>query len=212
MALHTSSVHFEGSHSASMTALLEQLNYRLVNPPAMLHTAEAAVELLDKDTGNRNVVRKAVYESGGWTYLHDPEMVVMTEDGVLSDYASKNRVRIFSWICEGVSRSYGFKMFAPGVVRDVLAVGGKVVTNGGARVAEEGALNWAACSERDVMQIAERLGAPFDGFSNDRAYEIYTLDESHMPVPDLSGMPTAMPFRAEDLVVRVAKRPWWKLW
>jgi len=212
MALHTSSVHFEGSHSANMAALLEQLKYRLAGPPVIVHTAEAAVELLDRKTGNRNIVRKAAYESKGWTYLHDPEMVVMTEDGVLSEYASKNAIRVFSWICEGVSRSYGFKMFAPGVVRDVLAVGGKIVTNGGARVSEEGEVNWGACSERDVMRIAERLGAPFDGFSNDRAYEIYTLDESQMPVPDPSGMPTKMPFRSEDLLVRFVKRPWWKLW
>jgi hypothetical protein len=195
-----------------MTALLEQLNYRLVGPPTIVHTAEAAVELLDKKTGNRNIVRKAVYESNNWTYLHDPEMVVMTEGGVLSEYAGKNSIRIFSWICEGVSRSYGFTMFAPGVVRDVLSVGGKIVTNGGTRIAEEGALNWASCSEQDVMHMAERLGAPFDVFSNDRKYEIYTLDESKMPVPDLSRMPKGMPFRSEDLVVRAVKRPWWKLW
>jgi hypothetical protein len=131
---------------------------------------------------------------------------------LLAEYANKNAIKIFSWICEGVSRSYGFKMFAPGVVRDVLAVGGKIVTNGGARITEEGEVNWESCSERDVMHTADRLGAPFDGFSNDRTYEIYTLDESYMLVPDLSGVPTEMPFRAEDLVVRVVKRPWWKFW
>lgn len=212
MPLHTSSIHFEGSHSANMAALLEQLKYRLAGPPAIVDKAKPALELLYGKTGNRNIVRKAAYESTGWTYLHDPEMVVMTESRVLAEYAGKNAIRIFSWICEGVSRSYGFKMFAPSVVRDVLAVGGKIVTNGGARVAEEDGLNWELCSERDVMRIADRLGAPFDGFSNDRTYEIYTLDESTMPVPDLSGRQTKMSFSANRLVVRVVKRRWWKLW
>jgi hypothetical protein len=212
MALHTSSVHFEGHRAADMAPLLERLDYRLVGPPAKVQTADAAAELLDADTGSRNIVRKAVYESGEWTFLYDPEMVVFTNDAMLSLYAREKGTRIFAWICEGVSRTYGFKLFAPDLVRDVLAVGGEVLTNDGVALPQEGGVNWTSCSEREVMRIADRFGAAFDGFSRDRTYEILTLDESHMPTPDLSGVSMEMPFRPEDLVVRVVKRPWWKIW
>src|SRR5262245_12106114 len=212
MALHTSSVHFEGQRSREMAQLLERLNYRLTGPPATAQTGDAAAELLDADTGDRNIVRKAVYESGGWTFLFDPELVVMTEDGVLSEYARANRIRVFAWVCEGVSASYGFKLFAPELVRDVLSVDGEVVTDVGPATPHESGVNWSSCSEREVMRIADRLGAPFDGFTKNRTYEIYTLDESHMPTPDLSGVSMDMPFRAEDLVARVVRRPWWKFW
>jgi len=169
-----------------MTDLLSLLDYRLVGSPVSCATSEALEAALDAPTQGRDVVTKAAYESNGWTYLFDPEMVAMMNDQKLSDFAKENSTEIFAWVCEGVSVSYGFRVFNPELRRDLLAVGGSVETDAGTRLPEEQGLDWGQADETDILALAKRLGAPYDYFSADRSYVVYTLDESHMFVPDAS--------------------------
>ena len=219
MSLHCSVVCIRGNHLSRMTDLLSLLDYRLVGSPVSCATSKALEAALDEPTHNRDIVRKAAYESNGWTYLFDPEMMVMMSDKELSDFARENSTDIFTWVCEGISASYGFRVFNPELRRDLLAVGGSVKTDVGTRLPEEQGLDWGQADETDILSFATRLGAPYDYFSTDRSYVVYTLDESHMPVPDAAGVNlTEQPFRPEDIVARVVgrvpieKKPWWKFW
>lgn len=165
-----------------MADLLSRLDYRVVGSPVSCGTSQELNSALDAPTHDRDVVRKAAYESNGWTYLFDPEMVVMMNDQELSDFAGENATDIFAWVCEGVSASYGFRVFKPELCRDLLAVDGSVATDVGAPLREEQGIEWGRADEADVLALAARLGAPYDYFSADRSYVVYTLDESHMSV------------------------------
>jgi len=204
MSLHASSIHFRGSHSGEMPALFERLGYRVVGQAVDVTRAAEAARLLDTPTGSRNVVRKLVYEAHGWTYLSDPEMVVMFEDEALTEYARSHASQVFAWVCEGVSGSYGFRLFEPCLVRDVFYVGGELVMDSGTPIAQELGTDWPACSEDQMLAVAERLGAPFDLPDEDRPYTVYTLDESAMAPPEVDDREAAG--RATP------SRPWWRFW
>ncbi|HEY7639986.1 MAG TPA: hypothetical protein VH814_09695 [Steroidobacteraceae bacterium] len=190
-----------------MPELLSRLDYRLVGSPTAYSTSKALEAALDESTDLRDVIRKAAYESNGWTYLFDPEMVVMMSEGQLSDFARQNSTDIFAWVCEGVSASYGFRIFSPELRRDVLAVGGSVETDVGPRLAEEQNMDWAEANETDILALAMRFGAPYDYFAEDRNYAVYTLDESGVPAPDTTNAKsTEPPFRPEDIDTKVVGR------
>jgi hypothetical protein len=131
MALHISSIQFRGDHAANVIKLLEQLKYRVVGAPAETATADVATQLLGASTGNRNVVRKAIYQANGWTYLTDPELVVMSEEDALTEFARNHETTVFSWVCEGVSATYGFAIYSPTKMREVLVVDGEVLSDAG---------------------------------------------------------------------------------
>jgi hypothetical protein len=201
-----------------MPDLLQHLEYRIVGEPTMCLTSSAAEAVLDEPTGSRNVVRKAAYEAAGWTYLFDPEMVVMMADEQLSAFARKHETNVFAWLCEGVSTSYGFRTFSPELQRDLLVVGGVITADVGQRLPEERDFDWARANEAVVLDLARRLGAPFDNFSTDRPYTIFTLDESAMPAVDLADLPVVEPMFRHDVTAKLvgrvgpAEKPWWKFW
>jgi hypothetical protein len=179
-----------------MTELLSRLDYRVVGSPDSFATPRTLAAVLDGPAQDRGIVKKAAYESNGWTYLFDPEMVVMMHDTELANFATENATDIFAWVCEGVSASYGFRVFKPALSRDLLVVDGSVETDVGTRMPEEHGLDWSQADDADILALASRLGAPFDYLETDRSYVVYTLDESHMHVPveerssvpaDLSG-------------------------
>ena len=143
----------------------------------------------------------------------------MMNDKELSGFAKGNSTDIFTWVCDGFSASYGFRTFNPELSRDLLVVGGAVGTDVGSRLPEEQNIDWTRADEADIFALAKRLGAPYDLLAADRTYMVYTLDESHMPMPDTSGLNSVeLSFRPEDIVARVVghvpveKKPWWKLW
>jgi hypothetical protein len=216
MGVHFSVISIEGSHLDRIGDLLLALNYRLVGPPVSCGTGSEASSLLDQDTGNGDVVRKAAYETGGWTHLLDPELVVMQSEEQLAAFAQAHSTRILAWVCESFSASYGFRLFAPTLGREVLAVGGNVLTNDGDALSEEQGIDWAHAGEREVLGLAKRVGAEYDWMTADATYLIYTLDESHLPAPDLTDAPDQLPFSPNDIVARVVghqkRRPWWKFW
>lgn len=216
MSLHMSAVCIRGSHISRMSDLLSRLDYRIVGSPLVCTTAAAAATTLAEPTRHRDVVRKAAYESDGWTWLLDPELVVMTSDDALSDFAREHATDILAWLCEGASGSYGFRLFSPELRRDVLAVDGAAECDTGDRLAEEHDIDWSYASEDEILELARRLGAPYDYLSTDRNYFVYALDESGaFPVDTHSADPRESPSHATTADrehSRTAAKPWWKFW
>jgi hypothetical protein len=219
MSLHCSVICIRGSHLSKIEGLLAKLDYRLAGSPVLLSSAARATAALSEPADNESIVRKAAYEASGWTYLLDPEMVLVLENERLSTFARDHSTTILVWVCEGISGTYGFRMFAPELRREILSAGGLIESDIGDRLAEENGIEWASATEDDVLTVAKRLGAPYDYLSVDREYSIYTLDESHLPDPDISNLEgDELPFAPEGRAARVvdrvtpAKKPWWKLW
>jgi len=213
MGVHFAVVAFKGSHLGRMADFLRELDYELVGAPASCTSGEEAMELLNEESDNVDIVRKAAYESGGWTYLVDPEMVVITSVDELTAFAQTHATRILGLICESSSASYGFSVFAPTLQREVLAVNGEVVTNTGDAIPEERGIDWRRADERQILTVAERFGVAYDEMSADRPYLVFTLDESGMPTPELPASAADRPFPPVDIVARVVgRRPWWKFW
>jgi hypothetical protein len=147
-------------------------------------TGDQASRELDCKPG-RNRVTKVAYVADGWTFIVDPELVLMDRD-VWLGYSQQWNTRVVGWVCEGASGSYGLTIFdSGGKRREVLRSDGEVVVNKGKPLPEESGMNWSKAWENDVLAIANRLGAEYD-FLADREYLVFHLDESHMSVPGSS--------------------------
>jgi hypothetical protein len=87
------------------------------------------------------------------------------------------KTRIFGWVCEGCSGSYGISLYQDGQrLRSVLASEGKVEEDIGAPLGEEHGTNWATASEEDVLAIAGRLGLDYG--TPESGYLVFTVDWS----------------------------------
>jgi hypothetical protein len=176
MSLHISVVCFQGARQEDIEELLGRMEYRLVEPPRQAKTTAELQRLLWVNTGSRNRVVKATYSDNGWTYLLDPEMVVMCLGDVLSQYSREKHTRIFAWVCEGASMTYGFRVFDHDSSREFIVQEGSVVADKGQPIIEEMDLDWTRAVEA-IMCLAAKLGAPYDYLEHDRTYLMYTLDE-----------------------------------
>ena len=182
MSMHISVVSIEGDHLNEIAEVLERCEY-VIEDIFTVQTGERASEELDWHP-DRNRVAKVAYFSDGWTFLVDPELVLMNND-VWLDFSKKWNNRVVGWVCEGASGSYGLTVFdAGGKRREVMVGDGEILLNDGEPIPEESCINWNDAWEDDILDIAGRIGAEYDSLS-DREYTVFHLDESQMEFAEL---------------------------
>ena len=73
MPTDDSVVCIQGSHLGAIEGLLARLGYEPLGAPQSCSTAREAAAALRKPT-EEGVLKMAVYEAGGWTYLVDSSL------------------------------------------------------------------------------------------------------------------------------------------
>lgn len=97
MSLHISVVSIEGDHLSEIADVF--LNCRYVGEDVFsVSSGEQASKELDWHP-DRNRVAKLAYVEAGWTFIVDPEMVLMSDE-VWLEYSRKWNSRIVGWVCE----------------------------------------------------------------------------------------------------------------
>jgi hypothetical protein len=182
MSLHISVVSIEGDHLTEIADVLKRIEY-VIEESFTVQTGEQASKELDWNP-DRNRVAKVAYFADGWTFIVDPELVLMIDD-VWLEYSKQWSNRVIGWVCEGASRSYGLTVFDSGTKRrEVMTVDGEIAVNHGEPLPEESSINWNEAWEDDILEIAKHIGAEYD-FLADREYIVFHLDESQMAVPEV---------------------------
>jgi len=180
--MHISVVSIEGDHLNDIADVLKRCEY-VVEDSFTVQTGDEAAKELDWSP-NPDRVAKVAYSDNGWTTIIDPELTLMTED-VWVEYSKEWNNRVFGWVCEGASGTYGLVVFDTGRKRrDVMAVAGDIAVNDGEPLPEESGTDWEQACEDEVLDLAEQIG-PGNDFLADREYTVFHLDESQMVVPDL---------------------------
>lgn len=193
MSMHISVVSIEGDHLHDIADVLKRCEY-VIEDSFIVQSGDQASQELDWNP-DPNRVAKVAYFANGWTFIVDPELVLMYDD-VWLEYSKQWNNCVIGWVCEGASGSYGLTVFHSGIkLREVMAVDGDIALHDGEPLPEESDIDWSNASEDDVLDIAKQLGAEYD-FLTDRAYMVFHLDESQMEVPEL---PT------ESAITRVLK-------
>lgn len=183
MSMHISVVSIEGNHLNEIADVLRKCEY-VIEDSFTVQTGDQASRELDWNP-DPNRLAKVAYIADGWTFIVDPELVLMLDD-VWLEYSQKWNTRVVGWVCEGASGSYGLTVFDSGSKRrEVFSGDGEVAVNTGEPLAEESNMNWNEAWEDDVLEIAKRLGAEYD-FLADREYLVFHLDESRMSLPGSS--------------------------
>jgi hypothetical protein len=174
-------VSIEGNRLNEIADVLRNCEY-VIEDSFTVPTGDRASRELEWNP-DRNRVAKVAYFAAGWTFIVDPELVLMSND-VWLGYSQKWNTRVVGWVCEGASGSYGLTVFeSGGQRRHVFSCGGEVGVNDGTPLPEESELNWSEAWEDDVLEVAKRLGAEYD-FLADREYLVFRLDESRMSAPE----------------------------
>ncbi|OPZ83639.1 MAG: hypothetical protein BWY76_02187 [bacterium ADurb.Bin429] len=108
--------------------------------------------------------------------------------------------RIFAVVAEGISGSYGFRLFAGGsLVRDFMSVDGKVETNAGTPLPEETGFDYESPFEDDVFNLMQRISV--DVGDLDVPFLIKTFGDDAMA--SALSAPMSKP---------QSTKPWWKFW
>lgn len=177
MSMHISVVSIEGDHLHEIADVLRKCEYVIEDSFTVPKGDQASRELDWKP--NRNRVAKVAYFADGWTFIVDPEMVLLSYD-VWLEYSQKWNTKVIGWVCEGASGSYGLIVFDSGrKCREVIQCDGEIVVNNGKPLPEESGMNWTEAWEDDILEIARRFGAEYD-FLADREYLVFHLDESQI--------------------------------
>lgn len=182
MSMHISVVSIKGDRLNEVADVLRQCRYAIENSFTVMSGEQALLEL--DWNPDRNRVAKVAFVVDDWTFIVDPELVLMSDD-VWLKYSYNWRTRIVAWLCEGASGSYGLSVFESGSKRrEVFSVEGEVLVDRGAPLPEELNMKWSEVSEDDVLEIAKRLGADFE-FLDDCQYQVFQLDESQLSNPGI---------------------------
>jgi hypothetical protein len=194
--MHISVVSIEGNYLDDVPEILRKCEY-VIEDCFTVQTGDEASRQLDWNP-DPNRVAKVAYFSNGWTFIVDPEMVLMSDD-VWLEYSRKWKTRVVGWVCEGASGSYRLSLFESGTkLREVQSCAGEDTFELGKPLPEEANINWDEAWEDDVLEIVERLGAKYD-FMVDREYVVFQLDESQMSVSNASGDPEDHPMQERPL-------------
>jgi hypothetical protein len=155
MSMHFVVVSIEGSHLTEMGEVLEKCGYSVESSKTVQTAKQASSEMAKSNW-------KAAYFVNGWTFIIDPEPVLMRNDAWLH-YSKKWKTRIIGWLCEGTSASYGLTLYESGKLRrQIVSVDRNVVVEKGKPLPEESKVDWGAADEKSVMQLAERIGAKYE--------------------------------------------------
>lgn len=101
------------------------------------------------------------YLTDRWTYLVDPQMVLMASDGWCELSRAWN-ARVFGWSYS--SDAAGLTLFRDGErMRDFLhAFERGALVDRGVPLAAESGIDWEEATEVDLLRIASEVGAPYD--------------------------------------------------
>ena len=180
MSLHLGVVSIEGDHLEDVPDIFQRCNYGLLGLPQTVHSTNELSRALDEVMVNRTTVKKAAYVENGWTHIMDFELVMITEESLWAKLSEKWNAKVLCWVCEGTSGTYMFSLFGNGKkVRSVEYVDGDLSESGNALLEEVG-IDWNQAFEDDILNLAERLGAPYRNLDNEGDYRVYLLDESHL--------------------------------
>jgi len=180
MSMHISVVSVEGDHLGEVADVLRKCKY-VIEKSFTVPTGDRASRELDWNP-DRNRVAKVAYVANGWTFIVDPELILMSDD-IWLEYSRKWNTRVVGWLCEGASGSYGLTVFDAGTKRrEVFSCEGEILVNNGEPLPQESALNWSEAWETDVLEVAQHFGAGFDFLANGE-FVIFRLDESQMSLP-----------------------------
>jgi hypothetical protein len=170
--MHIVVVACEGNHLPEMSEVLEKCGYMIERSKTVQSGKQASSEMAQSSGGEH--IGKAAYFANGWTYVGDPELVLMGNDAWLH-YSKKWKSRIVAWLCEGTSASYGLTVYESGKQRrQVVCVDGNVVVNKGKPLPEESKVDWGRADEKTLLQLAERVGAKKE-FPAKADYTIFQL-------------------------------------
>jgi hypothetical protein len=177
MSMHIVVVSIEGNHLVEISEVLQKCRYVIEKTLTVRTGKQASRELAWNPDGQH--VAKAAYFANGWTFILDPELVLMT-NAVWLEYSKKWKARVVAWLCEGTSASYGLTLFQSGKKsRQIVSVDGNVVVNEGKPLPEESGVDWSEATEETILGIAERIGAKYD-FPANREHTVFQLNESQM--------------------------------
>jgi hypothetical protein len=180
MSMHISVVSIKGEHLEEITEVFRKCQY-VVEDAFHVSTGDQAARELNWHP-DRNHLAKLAYIAAGWTYIVDPELVLMSDD-VWLEYSHKWQTRIIGWVCEGASGSYGLTVYQSGSkLREVCRCDGEIAINEGKPLPEESEIDWGEAWEDDVLELVKRFGAEYD-FLADRDYMVFRLDESRLTEP-----------------------------
>src|SRR3954452_2577111 len=103
MSMHISVVSIEGDHLDDIADVLRKCEY-VIESSFSVPSGEQASRELDWHP-DRMHVAKVAYVADDWTFIVDPELVLMSDD-VWLEYSQKWKTRVVGWVCEGASGSY----------------------------------------------------------------------------------------------------------
>jgi hypothetical protein len=203
MSLHASLVMVQADARSAMGSVFELFHYHPLGMEAV-QTWEAALEAIryPRSGSPRTTVHKAVATCNGWTVVVDPELAMAADAAACGQLAARFGAPAFAMTCEGASSTYGFSSYRAGVRRAFMAVDGDVAEDEGPPIPQEAGIDLGKLLEDDVLRIMDRVGVPYSGLESAGSFDIWALDESHLPTPQPSG-PAAQ---------AAPSKPWWKVW
>jgi hypothetical protein len=182
MSLHCCVVAIEGDWIDEISGVFEKLKYR-VDESFIAQTWEQVRVELNRHRLDSRKTAMAVYVVNGWTHIVDLMCGLYFED-VWQEYSGLWNTRVFGWVCEGCSGSYGFMLHHAGQrLRDVLTSEGKIETDTGEAIMEEEGIDWISADEEEVLLLADRMG--LDHGTPERGYLVFRLDwRERAPSPE----------------------------
>lgn len=108
MSMHISVVSIEGNHLDEVADVLRKCGY-VIEDSFTAATGDQTSRELDWNP-DRNRVPNVAYVADGWTFIVDPELMLMVND-VWLEYSQKWNTRVVGWVCEDASGSYGLTVF-----------------------------------------------------------------------------------------------------
>jgi len=208
MSLHAGLLMIKGNHLDRIGDIFTAFNYRLTGTVEHVDNWAEALEAMQypRPGKSREIVYKTVFVHSGWTVILDPEMLMLVDEDACTQVSRALGSPIFGMVCEGTSNSYGYSLYDRKLVRAFWSGDGEVFDNRGDKIPEEESIALEGIFEDDVLRVMERLGVNYFDFENLRAFEVFELDESHIPVHTGSDAEEQTP------PSRKSKKPWWKFW
>lgn len=200
MSLSASVVMVRADAMANIRPILELFEGRPVEAESVIGWNAVLEALRYPRPGKpREIVHKAATLCGAWTVILDPEMLMMTKEAACAALAAQYRAPVFGMMCQGTSGTYAFSLYDPDLRRAYWIGDGEVFDNRGAPLPQEAGVDLASLFEDGVLEIMKRVGMDYRDLEKANAFEVWSLDESHLipsPTPGLTKL----------------KRPWWRIW
>ena len=146
----------------------------------------AAGEAINGGAWMRNRTLAAACFTGGWTYLLDTDLTLSADEDVCGLLSSRLECRVFTMVCEGVSNTHGWALFAGGrKVRGFVSEGGEELENLGEPLPAEAGIDIKDVFEDEVLAVMKGTAVDFQAFWDADAILVGEL-EYVGPVPEMT--------------------------